>query len=177
MAETPTTEKVINTYRQVTIYYSALEKLAAKYQTEDKSLCAFAAVGLTVRFLQRLNVDRSLCAALIEAQHIIERKGGGRTEKKQEIERDVVDCLALYHQRRCGVNKKDALRAIVGTDPDAQTHLVNFYKKTMAGTKPEARARFDEMNKLFEGIQPQVAMKKALRLVANLRGKKVQNAR
>jgi hypothetical protein len=47
----------------------------------------------------------------------------------------------------------------------------------MAGTKREARARFDEMNELFHGMPPQAAMKKALRLVANLRGKKVQNAR
>ena len=126
-----------------------------------------------MRFLQRLNVDRSLCAALIEAEHVIERDIGGRTAKKQEMERDVVDCLALYHQRRCKVKPKDALRAIVGSDPDAASHLENFYKKTMAGTKREARARFDEMNELFRDMPAQVAMKRALRLVANLRGKKV----
>lgn len=134
MAELPSTEKVINTYRQVTIYYRALEELAGKYQTgKIKSRCAFRAVEYTVKFLQGLNVDRSLCAALIEAQEIIEREiEGGRTEKKQEMERDVVDCLALFHQRRCRVKPKDALRAIVGNDPAAQSHLENFNKKMMA---------------------------------------------
>ena len=95
MADPPSTENVANTYRKVTIFYSALEKLAARYE-EDKGRAALAAVGLTVRFLQQLNVDRSLLAALVEAQLIIERSiDGGRTPKKQQTERSVVDCVQL----------------------------------------------------------------------------------
>lgn len=90
MAKLPSTEKVVNTYRKVTVFYSALEKLAAKYETEDKSRAALVAVGLTLRFLQQLNVDRSLLAAFIEAQLIIERDIGGRTAAKQRMERSGV---------------------------------------------------------------------------------------
>ena len=178
MAETPSPQKVIDTYKNVTFFYAGLEALAAKYQAADKSRAAMAAVGLTIRFLQRLNVDRSLIAALIEAQLIIERSvDGGVTEKKQQMGKDVADCVAFFHQRRCNVKPADAFRAIVGSDPAAKTHLENFYKKTMSGQKPEARVLFDEMNKLFEGMPPEVAMKRSLRSVLNLRGKKVQKAR
>jgi hypothetical protein len=174
MAELPSTDKVVNTYRKVTVFYSALEKLAAKYESEDKSRAALAAVGLTVRFLQQLNVDRSQLAAFIEAQFIIERSiDGGRKAKKQQTERDVVDCVALELQIRCRVNLKDALKAIVGSDPEAATHLRDFRKSMNAGRKPPARALFDENMKLFRDLPPQEAAKKALRVCANLRGKKV----
>jgi hypothetical protein len=177
MADLPSTEKVVNTYRQVTIYYDALEKLAAKYETADKGRAAMAAVGLTIRFWQRLNVDRSLLAALIEAQLIIERSiDGNRTEKKQEMERDAVDCVALFYRPKT-IKKPAALKAIVGSDPGARSHLENFYKKMMSGQKPEARAQFEKMKELFADMTPEESWERALRACTNLRGKKVQKAR
>lgn len=173
MTEPPSTEKIVNTYRKVTVFYSALEKLAAKYEAEDKRRAALAAVGLTVRFLQQLNVDRSLIAALVEAQLIIERDIGGRTAAKQRMERNVVDSVALELQLRCKVKLDDAMKAIVGSDPEAAAQLKDFRKNMRAGRNAAAQTQFDKFMELFRDIPPQAAMKKALRVSANLRGKKV----
>jgi hypothetical protein len=170
MPELPSTEDWVK------VLIAALEILPAKYKGKDKSLAALGAVSLTRTILLKLNVDPGVLAPLFEAQLIIQRSLG-RTEKKQQMERDIVDCLALFHQRRCNVKSKDALRAIVGTNLAAQTHLENFYKKMMAGKKREARALFDEFNKRFDGVPSQKAMKATLQTCAALRGRKVQNAR
>jgi hypothetical protein len=174
MTEPPSAEKVLNTYRKVTVFYSALEKLAAKYEAEDnKGRAALAAIGLTVRFLQQLNVDRSLLAAFVEAQLTIERDIGGRTAAKQRVERNVVDSVAVELQRRCGVKLEDAIRNIVGNDPKAAQELRDFRKNVRAGRNVAAQTYFDNSMKSFRDIPPQAAMKKALRVCANLRGKKV----
>jgi hypothetical protein len=173
MADPPSTQKVVDTYKKVTVFYSALEKLAAKYEAEDKGRSALAAVGLTVRFLQQLNVDRSLIAALIEAQLIIERDIGGRTAAKQRMERNVVDSVALELQLRSKVKLSDALKAIVGSDPEAAAQLKDFRKNMKAGRNAAAQAQFDKFMKLVRDMPPQEAAKKALRVCANLRGKKV----
>ena len=180
MASDITPEKLVDTYRKVAIYHSGLEALATKYQTEDKKRAALVGVDLTIRFLRRLNVDRRLTAALIEAKLIIERNiDGGRTEKKQQIERDVVDCVALELQIRCKVSVDDALKAIVGNDREAADHLETFRKRIRRGKgrNVAARAQFDRFMKLAEGLPPQVAVERALRAAASLRGKKVQKAR
>jgi hypothetical protein len=172
MADLPSAEKVVSTYRNVTYFYSALEKLASKYE-EDKSRAAFAAVGLTIRFLQRLKVDRSLLAAFVEAQFIIERDIGERTATKQRIERNVVDAIAVELQRRCNVKLDDAIRNVVGNYPKAAQELKDFRKNMRAGKNPAAQAQFDDFMNLYRGADPQTAIKNALRISANLRGKKV----
>ena len=154
-------------------YYSGLQLLAKKYQTEDKGRAAFAAVGLTIRFLQRLNVDRSLVAALLEAQFIIDRETNGRTAKKQQIVQDAVDSVAVELQLRCKVKLDDALKAIVGNNPEAASHLKDFRKNMRAGRNAQAQSLFDTYIKEFTGMPPEAAMKKALRASANMRGKKV----
>ena len=172
MADLPSVEKVVSTYRNVTYFYSALEKLASKFE-EDKSRAAFAAIGLTIRFLQRLKVDRSLLAAFVEAQLLIERDIGGDTATKQRIERNVFDAVAVELQRRCKVKLDDAIRNVVGNDLKAAQELRDFRKNMRAGRNAAAQAHFDGFMKLFRDMPPQAAMKKALRVCANLRGKKV----
>ena len=174
MASNVTPEKLIDTYKKVAIYYSGLERLATKYQTEDKGRAAFAAVGLTIRFLQRLNVDRSLMAALFEAQFIIDRETNGRrTAKKQQMLQDAVDSAAIELQLRCKVKLDDALRAIVGNNPEAANHLRDFRKNMRAGRNVPAQVLFDDFIKEFRGMSPEAAVKKVLRVCANMRGKKV----
>ena len=172
MADLPSVQKVVSTYRNVTYFYSALEKLASKFE-EDKSRAAFAAIGLTIRFLQRLKVDRSLLAAFVEAQLLIERDIGGRTATKQRIERNVVDAVAVELQRRCKVKLDDAIRKVVGNDLKAAQELKDFRKNMRAGRNPAAQTQFDDFMNLYRGLNPQTAIKNALRTSANLRGKKV----
>jgi hypothetical protein len=166
-------QKLLNTYRSVTAYYVGLEQLAIKFQTEDKGRAAFAAVGLTIRFLQRLNVDRSLVAALLEAQFIIDRETNGRTTKKQQMAQDTIDSVAVELQLRCKVKLDDALKTIVGNNPEAANHLRDFRKNMRAGRNAPAQALFDEWIKEFREMPPEAAMERALRASANMRGKKV----
>jgi hypothetical protein len=166
-------QKLLNTYRSVVAYYGGLEQLAIKFQTEDKGRAAFAAVGLTIRFLQRLNIDRSLVAALLEAQFIIDRETNSRTAKKKQMAQDAIDSVAVELQLRCKVKSDDALKAVVGNNPEAANHLRNFRKNMMAGRNAPARALFDEYIKGFREMRPEAAMKRALRASANMKGKKV----
>ncbi len=168
-------EKLVDIYKKVFAYYSGLKALAKKYQTEDKGRAAWAAVDLTVRFVHKLNVDPSLKAALIEAQMIIARNiEGGATKKQQDKERDVVDSVALELQLRCKVKLADALKAIVGNDPEAAAHLKQARKDVRSGRKgAEALSMFDEVIKLSRDMPPREAMERALRAAAALRGKMV----
>jgi hypothetical protein len=173
MASNVTPEKLIDTYRSVVAFYAGLGQLAVKFQNEDKGRAAFAAVGLTIRFLQRLKVDRSLVAALLEAQFIIDRETNGRTAKKQQMVQDAIDSVGIELQLRCKVKLDDALKAIVGNNPEAANHLRDFRKNMRAGRNAPAQALFDHYIKEFREMSPEAAMKRALRASANMRGKKV----
>jgi hypothetical protein len=131
MAALPSTEKLIGTYQQVAIYYGALEKLAAKYQTEDKGRCALAAVGLTVRFLQRLKVSRHVLAPLLEASNIIRRDIGASTRAEQRRVMDIFEAAVVsLHMEEESIKLTDALKRVHGRDADAAKRL-KFFRNNM----------------------------------------------
>jgi len=178
MAELPSTEKVINTYRKVTIYYSGLEATATSFQ-KDKSRSALAAVGLTVRFLLSLKVPRELLAPLMEAGQIIERELGARTAKQQQTERDVWDSVVVSLLNAEGMKLEDAATKIHERDPAEANRLLVFRNHLGKGkTKGTAEARnlYRLLKNDFIARFPRNTGAKALRASKAMRGKKGQNA-
>jgi hypothetical protein len=178
MAKLPSTEKVINTYRHMTIYYRGLETAAANFE-KDKGHSALAAVGLTVRFLMRLKVHESLLAPLMEAGQIIEREMNARTAKQQRAERDVWDSVVVSLLNAEGVKLEDAAKKIHERDPVEASRLLVFRNHIGKGkTKGAAEARnlYHLLKRDFIARFPKNTGAKALRASKAMRGKKGQIA-
>jgi hypothetical protein len=173
MAELPSTEKVTDTYRKVTIYYRNLVKAAANFE-KDKSVSALTAVSSTVRFLMELKVHRGLLAPLVEAGQIIEREMEVRTAKGQQNERDMWDSAVVTLLNNDGMSINDALKAIVGRDSAALERLKTFRERLTRKTGPkELREQYFELMKVFKGRFPTDTGKRALKASHAMRGKKL----
>jgi hypothetical protein len=180
MAELPSTEKVINTYRQVTNFYSGLEKSAAKYQTEDKSVCALEAVGLTVRFLLNLKVPRELLAPLIEAAQIVKRELKVETLLEQQHVHKIWDSAVVSLLNAEGVKLEDAAKKIHEHDHQGAARLLTFrntMRKGRTGEMREARDLYHLLKTDFKSRFPTNTATRALRASKAMRGKKGQSAR
>jgi hypothetical protein len=174
MAELPCTE-VVDTYRKVTIYYACLETAATNFQTKDKSLCALAAVGSTLRFLLNLKVPRELLAPLVEAAQIIKRDMKVETPFEQDQVRKVWDSAVLSLLNAEGITLKNAAKKIHERDPDKATQLIDFRNNMRKGRTPEmreARNLYHLLKTDFRKRFPANTAAKALRACKAMRGKK-----
>ena len=175
MAETPSPEKVINTYRQVTIYYSGLETAATNFQTKDKSACALAAVGSTLRFLLNLKVPRELLAPLIEAAEIIKRDIGAETLVEQRQVRDIWDSAVVSLHQEEGVKLEDAAKKIHDHDPGEAKRLLVFRNNMRKGKSVgmrEARNLYHLLKMDFRNRFPKNTAARALKASRAMKGKK-----
>jgi hypothetical protein len=159
-------------------YAATLEKAAASFEA-DKSAGAHYAIAATVRFLMKVGPPRHLLAPLYEAAKIIQRDMGMKTAATSKLrqERDVYDSIAVDTQLNCGAKLDDAVRKIVGNDPAAAQHLINFRKNMMSRKKSVpagARQTYDAtMRDYYKGLPPGDAMRKAMAVCRAMRGKKV----
>ena len=156
------------------IFCAGLDAVAAKFSV-DKGRAAHVSVGLTVRFLKNLNVDRRLLAALVEAQLIIERDNGGKTALKQRQERDILNSVTVSLLMEEGMKLEDALKKIHDRDPDAAKKLKVFRNNLMKSTSKAskvARDNYHQLKKNFKELVPKETAKRALRASLAMSGKK-----
>jgi hypothetical protein len=170
-----TPEKLIDTYRKVTLYYAGLEAGATSFQTKDKSVCALAAVGLTLRFLSNLKVPRELLAPLIEAAQIIKRDIGAETLVEQRQVRDIWDSVVVSLHQEEGVKLEAAAKKIHDHDPGEVKRLLVFRNNMRKGKSEgmrEARNLYHLLKTDFRNRFPKNTATRALRACKAMRGKK-----
>jgi hypothetical protein len=149
-----------------------LESSAADYET-DKGAGARNAVAATLALLISLKKPRHLFAPLVEAVGLIEKATGLKAVTK-ELAGKIFQSIAVTLQLDCKVKEKDALKNVVGNDPEAAKKLMYFRNNMLVKDSPKGAKKlyYKTLNDHFRGLAPPEAAKKALRICKNWEGKK-----
>jgi hypothetical protein len=153
-------------------YIATLEGVAGNYET-DKATSARDAVTATLTLLITLKKPRHLYAPLIEAVNLIEKATGLKAVTK-ELAGKIFQSIAVTLQLDCKVKEKDALKNVVGNNPDAAKKLKNFRNNMLGKDSPKGAKDlyFKTLNSHFKKLPAPDAAKKALRICKDWEGKK-----